>query len=842
MLTIRTLKTEDLAECPVTDENHPRFHFSLESDRNGTRLQRAVFTLEDWTKETEEQSAIYDGAPLKPRTQYSISVTAEDNNGEKASASMWFETGKLEEPWSGKWISHPHYIFREKRVSPKPMCFRKQFAAGKAPVSARLYCTALGLYVCTLNGVRVGEDYLAPGFTSYHHQIQYQTYDVTALLQAENELSTVVTGGWAVGSYTYFRRNRIYAPRQAFLAELHIRYADGSEDCIATNNTWEAAFDGRLRSADLYDGEEYDANGVTENWENASEEALSFTPRLLAAYGAPVHVYEQRTAAFMGKSPSGEYLYDFGQNFAGVVSFRVRAQKGQKVRLRHAEILMDGELFTEPLRTAKQEILYTCRGGEESYAPRFTYMGFRYVGVSGVAPECIELTALLLSSRMEVTGRFTCSDERINRLQKNIYYGARSNFMDIPTDCPQRDERLGWTGDMALFASTACFNFDMSRFSAKWLCDVRAEQGLGGGLPMIVPTVKIYNQWEMCVAHAVDHWGDVCILLPWAEYLARGDIRVLRDNYPAMKRYLRACQWWAGLFSHGEKRYIWKLFHHYGDWCAPDTGFNGWMARGQWTATACLSHSAVLLCRIASLLGENQDAAAYEKTAKAAVSAYRHVFLKDDLRLRQEFQTAYVLPLYYRMLDEKDRKVMAGYLAELVRKQGISTGFPGTPYLLFALADNGQEELAFETLMSEKCPSWLYEVKAGGTSFWERWDALREDGTCNQGDGGGMVSFNHFAPGAVGDFLYRRIAGIEPLEGGYRRFQVAPNPLGGIHSGCAEQETPYGRISVSWTTGDGRMSISLAVPVGTTCELKYPDGQVEQLASGNYSFNDIAML
>ena len=837
MLKISTLKTENSVFCPVTDEQHPRFSFSLESDQNGTKLKRAVFKLDNWTQETEEQFAIYDGAPLKPRTRYTVSVTAEDTCGEKATASMEFETGKLDEPWLARWISHPGYVFREKRVSPRPLRFRKRFSAGKELLSAKLYCTALGLYVCSLNGKRVGEDFFTPGFTSYHHQIQHQTYDVTSLLQEENELSTLVTGGWAVGSYTYFRRNRVYAPRQAFLAELHLRYRDGSEQLIATDASWQVAFDGKLKSADLYDGEDYDASGETAGWEKACEEKLSFSPKLLAAYGTPVRVYEQRKALFLGVSPSGEALYDFGQNFAGVVSFKVRGKKGQTIRLRHAEILMDGELFTRPLRTAKQEIVYTCSGEEnESYTPLFTYMGFRYVGVSGIDPSCIELTALGLSSQMEPTGSFSCSDERLNRLAQNIAYGARSNFMDIPTDCPQRDERLGWTGDIALFASTASFLFDTSRFYRKWLKDLRTEQGRGGGFPMVVPSVKIYNQWEMCVAHAVDHWGDAIILLPWAEYLARGDLRVLEENYASMQRYYQACRWWAKLFSGGDRQYIWKLFHHYGDWCAPDTDFQGWMRRGKWTATACMAHAASLLSRIAGLLGKNADAEGYAEDAKKISAAYKNVFLDDDLRLKKEFQTAYVLPLYYRLFPEEERKRMAGYLAELVKQQGISTGFPGTPYLLFALADNGYEAEAFETLLSEKCPSWLYEVKAGGTTLWERWDALREDGSCNTGTDIDMVSFNHFAPGAVGDFLFRRIAGLEALEGGYRRFRVAPKSGGSLCFARAEQDSPYGRISVYWKRDDEKFCVSVTVPVGTSCELQLPDGKTLELSSGRHSF------
>lgn len=835
MLKIAKLKTEN-ATCPVTDEIQPSFTFALESDRPSTFLSKAQFSINGWETQVREHFAYYCGPTLLPRTRYTVHLCVEDNHGEVAQAEAEFETGKLNEAWIGQWISHPGYRFQEKKISPRPMRFRKGFQAHGTVRQARLYCSALGIYVCELNGARIGEDFFAPGFTSYHHQIQYQTYDVTGLLKGDNTLIATVAGGWAVGSYTYFRRNRVYAKRQAFLAELHITYEDGSHEVIATDASWQVTLDGCLKAADLYDGEVYDARETSEAWESAVEEQLRFTPRLIADYGAPVQVYERREPVSVTTAPSGTLIYDFGQNFAGVVEFTVQGRPGQVVELRHAEILMNGELFTEPLRTAKQQIIYTCKGGGETYSPRFTYMGFRYVGVTGIDADCIRLTALGLSSGMERTGSFECSDARFNRMNENIYYGTRSNFVDIPTDCPQRDERLGWTGDIALFSSTASYNFDTSRFYDKWLQDVRSEQGRGGGLPMVVPSVKIYNQWEMCFPHAVDHWGDVCILTPWAEYLARGDKRVLQKNYGTMKRYFNACQWWASLFSAGEKKYVWKLFHHYGDWCAPDTNFPGWMKRGQWTATACMANSAGLLSRIAEILGKEEDAAHYKELSSRIGKAYRDMFLDQELKLKNEFQTGYVLPIYYKLFDETDRAVMARHLARLVEEQGISTGFPGTPYLLFALADNGQRETAFRTLLSETCPSWLYEVKAGGTTFWERWDALREDGTCNQGDGDGMVSFNHYAPGAVGDFLYRRIAGIEAIEEGYKVFKVEPVMGGGLTFAKGEIETPYGRIVSRWIIEGDRFKISVTVPVSTTCQLKMPNGETHLLESGGHCF------
>ena len=360
MLKIRTLKTENRSYGLVTDERHPRFTFSLESDKNGTKLSSAVFKLGRWEYKTEEFQSIYDGPDLLPRTPYTVSVNVIDNHGESAGGSMTFETGKLDEPWAGAWITHPSFHFKERRVSPRPMRFRKKFTTDGEIVRARLYCTALGIYVCSLNGEKVGENYLTPGFTSYHHEIQYETYDITDMLAIENTLTATVSGGWAVGSYTYFRRNRVYAPRQAFLAEIHILYKDGHEETIASDESWETTMHTPLLSADLYDGEVYDARIEDSEWTGASREKLKFTPLILAEYGEPVRVYERREPVSVSRAPSGEFIYDFGQNFAGVVHMHVQGSRGQKVTLRHAEVLMDGELFTEPLRSAKQEIVYTC--------------------------------------------------------------------------------------------------------------------------------------------------------------------------------------------------------------------------------------------------------------------------------------------------------------------------------------------------------------------------------------------------------------------------------------------------------------------------------------------------
>ncbi|HIT89016.1 MAG TPA: family 78 glycoside hydrolase catalytic domain [Candidatus Merdenecus merdavium] len=845
MLKVNRLTVENLTKGCVTDRRNPRFSFSLESDRKNVTLKKAILSLGDWKVETSSQIGIsYEGPDLMPFTEYTAFLDVVDSQGESAHASVSFETGRFDRKWEASWITDGSYRFTESKVSPKPMTFQRSISCNKGIKSAKIYSTCLGVYELFLNGNKVGEDYFAPGFTSYKHQLQYQTYDITKQLKNQNRLVAVVGGGWAVGSFTYKRRNRVYAKRQALLCEIRITYDDGSMEVIGTDETWKVTEDGNYQEAEFYNGEVYDATIDLSkiSWRQAAIEKVKLKPQILADYGAPVRGQEILTPVSNFRAKSGMMIYDFGQNFAGVIHAKIKGKKGQKITFYHAEILMDGELYTKPLRTAKQEAVYICQDGEQTYSPRMTYMGYRYVGVTGIQEEDLILSSIALYSDIEDNGDFSCSHEMINKLQSSIRWGAKSNFVDIPTDCPQRDERMGWTGDIALFSPTAAFNFNTSRFLEKWLKDVKSEQTKGGGIPVTVPLVRVPFQWEIMIPMAVDHWGDACILVPWAEYQIRGDIGILKWMYPTMKRYIKACKFWASLFSVGKHRRIWKLLHHYGDWCAPGIGLWGWMGRGKWTATACMAHSSALLSKIATILGKEEDAKYYEKLSKETSKAYRDILMKKDCSVSKEFQTAYVLPLYYEMLTDQDKKKTADHLVRLVRDNDyhIATGFPGTPYILFALADHGYVEDAYRMLMTDTCPSWLYEMKVGGTTVWERWDALREDGTCNTGedDGtGGMVSFNHYASGAVGDFLYRRVAGIQALEGGCKTFKIEPVLGGGLTWAKGYVNTAYGKISSEWKYQDYTFTIDVEIPVGTTCQLIMPDGLEKKLGSGTYSFS-----
>lgn len=844
MLTITAFTCENLKQGCVTDELHPRFSFTLESDREGDALARAVLCVNGWTTETTEQIAIpYEGPVLKSFTEYTATVTVTDTAGQTAEMSLRFETGRQNVPWEAEWISDATYGFVEKKVSPKPMTFRRTFSTEKKIISAKIYATAMGIYELSLNGKKVGDEYFAPGFTAYRDYLQYQTYDVTDMMSGENTLMAVVSGGWAAGVFGFTRKNRISAKRQALLLELRITYEDGTKELVVTDENWEVTEEGNYRMADIYDGETYDATVDLTRlaWRHAARETLDINPKILAAYGSPVRAHERLVPTFAGRV-GDESIYDFGQNFAGVVCLKINGKRGQTVSVRHAEILNpDGTLNTVFLRTAKACATYTCTDGEQTYSPRLTYMGFRYIGIAGIGSEDVEVSAFALYSDLARTGEFTCSNEKLNRLQENIIWSSKSNFVDIPTDCPQRDERMGWTGDIAVFSPTACYNYDMSRFLGKWLRDLRAEQLSTGGIPNTIP-VQGYGFPETMPAMAIDFWGDACVLVPWAEYRARGDIGMLKNAYPAMKKYVNACKFWAG-FGLGCHRYIWHTpsVLHFGDWVAPDVKkMSQWQKRSKWTATASLKNTSSLIAKIAEILGETEDAAHYAALGNKVADAYRTVFTDGNGKLKEEFQTAYVLPLYFEIFQGEEKRRAAENLARLVEENGycIGTGFPGTPYILFALADNGRADTAYRMLLNEKCPSWLYEIKAGATTIWERWDGLDENGVCPIGDDGTdlMISYNHYASGAVGDFFYRRIAGIEPVEAGYRKFRIAPVLGGGITYARGSVLTPYGRVTSDWKIESDQFYISVEVPVGTVCELKLPDGTTHQLVSGNYSF------
>ena len=844
MLEITRLTVEHLTADCVTDCPAPHIAFAVRSDRNGAQLTDAELTVGDWSAKVTgdgQTGTTYKGPALLPFTTYSVQLAAKDDEGETAAASMTFETGRMETPWKGQWITDGDYHFTEAKVSPVPMVFRREITTDKPIARARLYATAMGVYEVELNGKKLGDRYFAPGFTSYKSYLQYQTYDVTPFMTGHDTLTATVAGGWAVGSFVFTRKNRVTADRQALLAELRIEYEDGSVEVIGTDSSWQVTEDGPVRMADIYDGETYDATKETTGWHNAAPETLKITPAITAEYGAPVKAHEVMHPVAVTTAKDGEVIYDFGQNFAGVIHMKLNGKAGQVITVRHAEILNpDGTLNTTFLRTAKATATYTCRDGEQEYSPRFSYMGFRYAGVKGIDPKELEIEAVALYSDVAQHGGFHCSDEMLNKLQSNITWSAKSNFVDIPTDCPQRDERMGWTGDINVFAPTALYNFELSRFLEKWLRDVKAEQLPTGGLPNTVP-VQGYGFPATMPEMAVDWWGDACVNVPWALYEATGNVDILRAMYPTMQKYVKACRFWAG-FGIGKHRYIWHTpaVLHFGDWVAPDVPkMSQWQGRSKYTATASLCNTSGRLAKIARLLGKDEDAVQYETLSAKVADAYCSILTDGSGKAKDEFQTAYVLPLYLNMFPENVKAKAAENLVKLVEKNDykIGTGFPGTPYILFALADSGHADTAFMMLLNTQCPSWLYEVRVGATTVWERWDGLDENGECPIGDDGTdqMISYNHYASGAVGAFLYRRVLGVEPVLPGYKLFKFAPLVGGGLTEADGTVGTPYGEIKAAWHIENGEMTAEITVPMGTACTVTLPGGVEQNLSGGSYT-------
>ena len=845
-MKIRNLAVDNICAGLVTDNLHPAFTFYIESDQQGTELKEATITCNGFKKTIHAiEPVIYDGPALKPHTSYDVIVEAVDNHGEKDIQEISFETGKLDEIWSGKWISDASYQFKEKSISPKPMLFRRKFALNKPLKRAKIYSSAIGVYNLYLNDEKVGNRYLAPGFTSYEHYLQYQVYDVTKQLKQNNTLYAVVGGGWAVGSYVMTRTNRIFASRQALILELRLEYEDGSVEVIASDPSFDVIEDGHFKMIDIYDGETYDATVDLESlpYRKATLEKPRIRPLLIAEYGAPVVEKERLKPVHMEKK-DGSVIYDFGQNFAGLSYLKIKkAKKGQVITVKHAEILKeDGHINTALLRTAKQTATYIAKDGEQEYHTELSYYGFRYIEVYGIEAEDIEVEGIVCYSDITLNGSWSSSNEQLNRLQQNILWSAKSNLYEIPTDCPQRDERMGWTGDINVFAPVATYNFELTNFLTKWLKDLRAEQLKTGGVPSTIPH-KGYGFPATFPTVACDFWGDACVNVPYALYLSKGDKRYLEDNYQTMVKYVNACKRWASLLSFGKRRYIWSniSFIHFGDWVAPGESMGECQSRHKWTATASLYFTSSRLSEIAHILGKEEDAQKFKKLSENVADAYESVLTDGNGRmLKKEFQTAYVLPIHFGMFKEETMQKAADRLAELVKNNDyrIGTGFPGTPYILFALADHNHVEDAYKMLLQTKDPSWLHEVVTGGTTIWERFDGLDDDGKLNfPEDGtGGMISFNHYASGAVGDFLYRRVLGLEPVKAGYQEFKVEPI-LGGDISHCeGEVMTPYGPIKAKWEKDGKKLHIDLSVPCGAKGKIIFPDGKTFEATSGVHAF------
>ncbi|MEO3887215.1 family 78 glycoside hydrolase catalytic domain [Nonomuraea sp. B5E05] len=697
---------------------------------------------------------------------------------------------------------------------------RREFDVPSPVRRARLYATALGVYEVHVNGSRVGADHLAPGWTDYRHRITYQTYDVTELLsEGRNAIGAILADGWYAGHISWFGPFQ-YGRRPAFRAELEILHDDGSVTRLCTDPGWRAAT-GAIRYADLQNGERQDLAAEPLGWTEAGFDDSRWAPavrvsppagRLTAAVAPPIRVHEELEPVAVWERSPGRWIADFGQNLVGWVRLTGRAGRDRPVVLRHAEVLdHEGGPHLANLRSARAMDEFLPSGdGTETFEPRFTFHGFRYVEVSGLRAAPERITARVAHAAMEPAGEFTCSDERLDRLQRNIVWGQRGNFLAVPTDCPQRDERLGWTGDIWAFAPTALFNYDVARFLRSWLDDVVAAQGDDGAVTHVVPDVLSGRGLSPAAKEAGSPgWGDALVMLPWALHRLRGDTGVVAACFEPMTRWL----------AYLDKRSDGGIF--------PEEGFGDWLSIGAETSrrlvgTAIFALSARQLAGLAAALGRDADEQACLELYGRVREAFRAAFVEGPGVLAEGTQTAYVLAVTAGLFEEHELPRAAARLAGDIEARGghLSTGFLGTPFLLDALTSTGRLDVAYRLLAQDTFPSWLYPVVHGGaTTMWERWDSWSHHRGLQDP---GMNSFNHYAYGAVGDWMYRTVGGLAPGSPGYADVVVRPRPGGGITWATTAHRTRHGRVEVAWRLEGDRFALDVVVPPNTRAEVHVP--------------------
>ena len=833
-VTVDRLRCEYAVNPLGIDVRRPRLSWVIRSGRRGevqTAYQVLVASSEanlkankgdlwDSGKVESDQSChvVYAGKELGSRTRCFWKVRVWDRDGKPSAYSQpasW-EMGLLEpDDWKAKWICFPPPLDAsgKSEMGPSPY-MRKSFSVDQRVAKARLYVTALGLYEVYLNGKRVGDHVFAPGWTDYNKRVMYQTYDVTNMLRiGENALGAVLGDGWYAGYVGLGGRNR-YGAFPLLLCQLEIEYADGSSAVVVSDETWRASH-GPILASDMLMGETYDARKEMPGWNKPGFDDSEWKPvtvkevpniKLVAQVGPPVRKTQELKAKSVSEPAPGRFVFDLGQNMVGWAKLKVHGEAGTQITLRFAEMLNpDGTIYTANYRSAKCTDTYILRGGgTEVYEPHFTFRGFRYVEVTGYPgkPPLDAVTGVVVHSDMPLTGRFECSKPMLNQLQSNIVWGQRGNYLSVPTDCPQRDERLGWTGDAQIFAKTAAFNMDVAGFFTKWLIDVEEAQTEDGAFPDVAPRVA--------VGVGTAAWGDAGVICPWTIYLCYGDKEVIERHYSAMAK------WIDYLKSHSKEL------------LRPDEGYGDWLSVNADTprdvlATAYFAYSTRLLSKMARAVGRNEDAARYEELFQQIKEAFNKAYVAEDGRIKGNTQTCYVLALYFDLLPPEKRPLAVKYLVEDIQKRDwhLSTGFVGTAYLPAVLTEAGHLDVAYRLLNNDTFPSWGFTIKHGATTIWERWDGWTpEKGFQDPG----MNSFNHYAFGSIGQWMYENILGINADEKapGYKHIIIRPRPGGGITFAKGELESMYGRIASSWRLEDSRFRLSVAVPANTTATVYIP--------------------
>ena len=690
--------------------------------------------------------------------------------------------------------------------------FKKNFNVKEKIKNAKLYITAMGVYEAEINGRAVGDFFMAPGWTSYKKRHLYQEYDVTMLLTENNVIKVTVGRGWYSGYLSADGKRFFWGKDFGLIASLEITYENGKTETVNTGDTWEYAESAVLFS-ELYDGEKYDAGITPDKWEKVGIIDAP-TDNLLPNDGETVREFERLKPIEIITSPKGETILDFGQNLVGRLYFEVDGKAGDIIEISHAEVLdKNGDFYTENLRSAKQKIEYICKDGKQSYKPHFTFMGFRYIRLDQYPYEvkADNFTAIVAHSDIKRTGYFNCSNAKLNKLFENIIWGQKGNFLDVPTDCPQRDERLGWTGDAQVFVRAASYNFDVQKFFRKWLRDLSADQFPDGGIPHAIPDVHIGGNSAA--------WADAAVICPWQIYLTYGDKEILSEQYGSMVK------WVEYIRNTGENELLWNSGEHFGDWLgidAPAGSYKG-STNEHFIAAAFYAYSTSLLIKASGVLGK--DCAEYEKLYTGIVKEFQKTFVCKT-------QTEHALAIYFDLAEDKQKT--ADSLAEMVIENGnkLTTGFVGTPYLLHALSENGHADVAYNLLLQEEFPSWLYSVNQGATTIWEHWDGINAEGEMWSKD---MNSFNHYAYGAVADWLYGAAAGIQIDEAkpGFEHIIIKPVIDKRLNFLEASINTKFGRVYSKWLIDGDKIKYDFEIPNTATIII---DGKSQEVKKGKFSF------
>lgn len=825
-MKINHLKVNHLVNPLGNDLNHPTVSYVVE-DTTGMKqtMGQIVVALDD-----QFSSIVYDSGEreamlstgfelpitLNPSTRYFWKVRAAADNGDWAqSETAWFETAK-DNLWSADWISPA----ADKKLQ---VCMNKNIEIYKPIERARMYMVGLGVYELYLNGKKQGEECLLPGFCAYDSWIPFQTFDID-LEQGENQIEIMLGDGWYKGWFGLRKTEENYGDRLACIGEVHIWYEDGTKDIICTDTSWKACRS-KVTYSGIYPGEVYDANLNAEeefNTEIINIDKEKLTPRL----NPPITVHEKIKPVELIHTPSGETVLDMGQNMVGWLEFHCKAKRGTKLFFQFGEILQEGNFYNDNLRTAKAEFTYISDGIERDVRQHFTFYGFRFVKVTGWEGnlKLDDFRGLVIHSEMEELGYIETSDQLVNKLFLNAKWGQKGNFLDVPTDCPQRDERYGWTGDAQIFSGTASFNMDTYAFYTKYGHDVYCEQKkFHGGVP---DTVPIANN-ESTVSTA---WGEAATIIPWNVYLHYGDKGILRQQYASMKAWVDYMK--TEDEKYGSKR-LWQSGFHFGDWLALDGKIEG----GVYGATdpflissGYYYYSTSIVAKTAKILEKEEDAAYYERLSAEIYNAFEKEYFSPGGRLCVDTMTAYVVVLYMGLVPEYAyENVCRGLMNKLKKnKYHLETGFVGTPYLCRVLSENGMNDLAYHLLLEKGYPGWLYEVLMGATTVWERWNSVMPDGKIS---GTEMNSLNHYAYGSIVEWMYRDMMGIQPKEegAGFKKFMIVPKPNYQIQWAKAALRSASGVIQSEWKIEDQKLSFRVCIPFDTVAELILPDADIMDL-------------